>query len=151
MLPEVSAALAILVDDIEVLLTFADGRDAAALNWRPAPGANSLIALATHTVGAAEQALITNLCDARPTERDRDAELATQGDSLEELRAHWDGLRHELAAALERVSAARLDATIHHPRLGDMSGHTLLLTALTHAREHLAHAGLTAQLLDARA
>ncbi|MSQ35776.1 MAG: DinB family protein [Dehalococcoidia bacterium] len=145
MLPEVAAAFAILVEDIEVLLTLTDGRDATALNWRPAPAANSLFALATHTIGAAEQSLITTLCGGRPTVRDRDAEFAATGDSVAQLRGHWDGLRHELAAALERLPAERLDATIRHPRLGDMSGHTLLLTA----REHLAHAGLTAQLLDA--
>jgi len=132
------------------LLALTENRDADALNWRPAADANTLFALATHTIGAAEQTLVITLAGVRPTVRDRDAEFAARGDSVAHLRAHWDGLRHEFSAALDGVSAERLDATIRHPRLGDMSGHTLLLTALTHAREHLAHAGLTAQLLDAR-
>jgi hypothetical protein len=151
MLPELSAALTILVDDVDALLALTDGRDATALNWRPASDANSLYALATHTIGATEQGIITNLCAVRPTERDRDAEFTARGDSLAQLRAHWDRLRHELAAALEPLPADRLDATLRHPRLGDMTGHTMLLTTLTHAREHLAAASLTAQLLDARA
>ena len=129
----------------------ADGLDAAALNWRPpAPEANSIFVIATHTLGALEQNVIQSLCRLKTFDRDRDAEFVAQGASSASLAARWAGLRPELHAALEALTQADLDDQRPHPRFGDMTGHELLARCVTHIHEHAAHVELTRQLIDAR-
>jgi DinB superfamily len=120
-----------------------------ALNWVPTQGANSISTIVVHVVGSEAETLrsVAGL----PCERDRDAEFAegalTKGDLLQRLSE-----ADELIAAVEtRVDARRLRATVALPTLPASEGRTgltWLVGTYGHAREHLGHIQLTAQLYE---
>ncbi len=59
MLPEPLLFWRYIASSLDRLVGCLDGLDAEALNWcPPAPGANSLYALATHTLGNAEENIL---------------------------------------------------------------------------------------------
>jgi uncharacterized damage-inducible protein DinB len=128
------------------------GLPPAALDWRPAAGANSLAVLLTHAWGAAQA--WTARAAGREIERDRAAEFRARADP--------EGLRALLAAGAARIEAA-LDAvdpaTLGAVRLGpstrpaadeERTGARCLLHAVEHAQEHLGQAYLTRELWEAR-
>jgi hypothetical protein len=139
-----------MFDAIDRIIAMTDGVDEERLNWVPAPGANSLFVLATHVLGSAEETVLNTLCAVRPSTRDREAEFAVAGASTADIAAHWQSLRSEIDAAMDKVTRAQLEATLAHPRRGEITGYEVLLVAVTHPYEHLAHAELTTQLLAAR-
>jgi len=136
-----------IASSLDRLVGCLDALSATQLNWRPpAPGANSLYALAVHTLGNAEENLLQTLAG-QPVDRDRDGEFAAQGDSAQPVAAHWAILRAELAARLASLPTDALDATYKHPRRGSVSGRELLIIVARHAAEHLGQAELTRDLL----
>ena len=146
---EVEAAWDSVSRRIDALVALVAGRSADDLNWRPpAPGANSLYVLATHTIANARQGLLAVLCG-RDDDRDRDAEFLAAGDSGDPIERLWRALRPEIRDSLAALPAARLDETIVHPRQGELTGHETLLLVATHAAEHLGQAELTRDLLAA--
>ncbi len=120
------------------------------LNWRPpAPGANSLYVLATHTLANAEENLLAVLGGASAA-RDRGAEFAATSSSADSVTKRWAGLRDELRSALQAILEAQLIQTRPHPRRGTVTGREVLLIVARHAAEHLGQAELTRDLLRAR-
>ena len=125
------------------------GLSAEALNWRPLPGigdhsTNSLAALAAHSAGA-EHFWIAEVIGGRPATRDREAELATQAASSEELVR----VLEKTALETREILLTLKDADLADTR--QTSGRTValrwcLLHVIDHASLHLGHMQLTFQL-----
>ncbi|HEX5505757.1 MAG TPA: DinB family protein [Thermomicrobiales bacterium] len=146
---EIATCWRYIASSLDRLVGVVQGLDAADLQWRPpAPETNSLAALATHTLGNAEENLLGVLCG-RPVRRDRDAEFAASAPSAAELAARWADLRARLETALAALPAAELAREREHPRRGAITGLAVLLVVARHAAEHLGQAALTRDLLRA--
>ncbi|MGH2389219.1 MAG: DinB family protein [Chloroflexota bacterium] len=138
-----------ILDTLDRLITCVEGMDTEQLNWRPpAPGANSVYVLATHTLGNAEESILYTLRD-QPSTRDREREFAARAQSLSALQEHWQDLREHLQAAMLGFSDSDLARTVKHPRRGLMTGREVLLVVARHAAEHLGQAELTRDLAQA--
>ncbi len=123
--------------------------DERGLNWRPpAENANSLYALAIHTLANAEENILGTLCG-QPIGRDREAEFAARGASPREVEERWRELRWCLARALAELPQLQLEEQIEHPRRGRITGREVLLVVARHCAEHLGQAELTRDLLEA--
>ena len=123
--------------------------DELGLNWRPpAEEANSLYALAVHTLANAEENILGTLCG-QPIGRDREAEFAARGTSPREVEERWRELRARLLVSLAGLPRSRLEEEIEHPRRGRITGREVLLVVARHCAEHLGQAELTRDLLQA--
>ena len=146
---ELEAGWGYIEQRLDALVTLLAGRSTAELNWRPpAPEANSIYVLATHTLANARQGLLVVMCG-RADDRDRDAEFRATGDSTKPIEQRWEELRSEFRSCLAALTPDRLDETITHPRQGEMTGREVLLLVATHAAEHLGQAELTRDLFAA--
>ena len=122
--------------------------DPEALNWAPAPEANSIAVLIVHTVGSEAEVLRT--VRAVAGERDRDAEFRVQADTAADLTRRLDAadaLLDELGAGISRDDLGALRPRGDRP---PQTGLYWLVSNYGHAREHLAHLQLTKQLYEAR-
>jgi hypothetical protein len=94
-----------IAQSIDGLLATVEGLSAAQLNWHPpAADANSLYALARHTVGNIEQKLLDTLCGL-PVVRSRETEFATVGENPLALHHRWQELPVRLHDALAALTA----------------------------------------------
>jgi len=115
---EIESLQRFIFSSIEQLLGTLDGLTEAELNWRPpAANANSLYALAVHTLGNAEENIMQTVCG-QPRPRDRAGEFAAHGTSPEAVHAQWRDLRGRIEAALAALPPAALDEERDHPRRG---------------------------------
>jgi hypothetical protein len=143
---EIASFHRFIANSLDRLVTLVGEHDEAGLNRRPpAPDANSLYALATHTLGNAEENILQTLCG-RPVARQREAEFAARGDSAA-VAERWRALRDELTEAMAALTPADLDRERAHPRRGALTGREVLLVVARHAAEHLGQAELTRDLL----
>lgn len=134
-----------LLVEVERVLRAADGADAAHLRWTPnAKGANSLIVLAAHTVGAAERHVVRGV-GGRSVSGTRDEEFAARGD-LTPIRSRWDKVRGQIIEILDDLTPERLDAELPQPSQ-IRTIHGLLIHAIAHASEHAGQAELTRDLV----
>ena len=145
---EVATFWTAIQSSLDGLLKSMEGLDAEQLNWRPpAPETNSLYALATHTLGNAEE-LILGILAGRPVQRDRESEFRATGDSAGAHAERWSSLRGRMEAALASLPDGALDRDDYqHPRRGQISGREALLIVARHAAEHTGQAELTRDLL----
>src|SRR6185312_12910639 len=68
-----------ILDTLDRLMACLAGMGAEQINWQPpAPGANSVYVLATHTLGNAEESILYTLRD-QPSTRNREEEFAARG------------------------------------------------------------------------
>jgi uncharacterized damage-inducible protein DinB len=123
-----------------------------ALDWQPAPGANSLAVLVTHAWGAAQA--WTLRAAGREMERDRAAEFRVRADPAA-LRALLAAGGARIDAALDAVDPAtlgglRIGPSTRPPSDEEYTGARCLLHAVEHAQEHLGQAYLTRELWQAR-
>ena len=119
------------------------------LNWRPpAPEANTIYALATHTLANARVNVIQVLCG-QAIDRDRDAEFRSVATADNATIPAWPALRDELAAALAPLTDADMDRTCQHPARGEVTGREVLIILARHAAEHVGQAELTRDLAKA--
>ena len=121
-----------------------DGLDVDALDWVPAPDANSIAVLTTHLLGSERETLATVL--GTPVERNRGAEFRARADpvALRRLLNDADARLDDLEAA-----APTLDLSLERTRGSDPTPRRLaemLISNYAHAREHVGHIELTAQL-----
>jgi hypothetical protein len=122
-----------------------DGLDTSEVNWRPpAKDANSLIVIATHTLGAAE-AHVLQLLAGQEIDRVRANEFTVSGDA-EPLRARVGVVSDRIAAALDGLAPGELDRERPTPG-GPSTGREVLLWAMVHASGHHAAAQLTRDLI----
>jgi hypothetical protein len=138
-----------IASSLDRLVACLDGLSAEDVNWRPpAPEANSLAALAMHTLGNAEENILETL-GGRAVGRDRESEFVTDGVSAEDIAARWQALRGRLEQVLAKLPAGALDVEYPHPRRGGVTGRAILIVVARHAAEHLGQAELTRDLLRA--
>ncbi len=123
-----------------------DGLDAAALNWTPLPnGTNSLLVLATHSLGA-EHGWIAEVIGREPKTRIRANEFLARGSGLDELRERFEATARES----ERILLGLSESDLNQTREGT-SGETVtvrwaIIHIVEHYAEHLGQMSLTRQL-----
>ena len=138
-----------IASSLDRLVAILDGLGPDDLDWRPpAPEANSLYALAMHTLGNAEENLLGTL-GGQSIRRDRDGEFATFAAAGVTVTARWEALRPRLATLLADLPNDALDAPYSHPRRGTIDGRDILIVVARHTAEHLGQAELTRDLLRA--
>lgn len=117
-----------------------------ALNWQPAPEANSIAVIATHVAGA-ERFWIGEVVGGRPAQRDRDAEFQahceTESDR-EALLVRLDEVNRVSEQVLSPLSPSQLleSRTARDRRVTVL---WCILHILEHNSLHLGHLELTAQ------
>lgn len=133
-----------LLRELDRVVGALDGLDDEAVNWKPsAAGTNSLLVLATHTLGAAEDHVVRQAAG-KPVTRVRDAEFAAVG-SASGIRARADEVRRRIIGALDGLDRARLDDERDTPS-GKRTARDDLVHAVAHAAEHAGQAELTRDL-----
>lgn len=120
------------------------GLDEAALNWVPAPEANSVAILVVHTLGSEAEVLRT--VRGVPGERDRDAEFRTGEETEATLLRRLDDGDALLAEMTGAITPDDLTAERPRGERPPQTGLYWLLSNYGHAREHLAHIELTKQI-----
>lgn len=122
--------------------------DADQLNWAPAPETNSPAVLVTHTLASEYHTLlfVRDLVE----ERDRDAEFRATASSADELLAQIDRADELLREHGGALTAEDLSAVRTRPDRDPHVGLHWLLNNYGHAREHIGHLELTAQLYKQR-
>jgi hypothetical protein len=137
-----------LFEEVERVLSAADGLDAAQLSWTPSTNeANSLAVLAAHTVGAAERHVVRTVGGGDVTGT-RDEEFAVHGD-LAPIRARWEAVRRKIVETIDDMPPGRLDDDVPKPsRIRTIHG--VLVHAVAHAAEHAGQAELTRDLIKQR-
>ena len=120
--------------------------DDEGLQWTPpAPETNSILTLAFHTLGNAEENILETLCE-QPVNRDRASEFRTGERGKDDLSERWETLRPRLEGSLADLSASALDESCYHPRRGEIGGRDVLIVVARHSAEHLGQAELTRDL-----
>ncbi len=124
------------------------GLSVVALDWMPAPGANTIGALVVHLTGA-ERYWVGTVIGGEPSDRDRESEFFVSGVTAAELQQRLAALISFEREALGGLGVDDLARQCRVPR----DGRTVTVGwALTHVVEHTAvhvgHIQLTRQLWD---
>jgi hypothetical protein len=136
-----------LVREVDRVISATEGLSAEQLAWRPAAtGANSLLVLAAHTVGAAERHILVNIAGRKPGAA-RDEEFAANGD-IGAVRVRWAGVKRGIAEVLGDLPPGRLDDDLVGTG-STRSVQAMIVHAIAHAAEHAGQAELTRDLLRA--
>jgi hypothetical protein len=124
------------------------GMDDDALNWSPGPEMNSAAVLVTHTLASERDTYY--LVRGLTADRDRDAEFAVEGATRDELLAALDQADAVLTEHVAAITEDDLAATRERPGRDPQTGLHWLLNNYGHAREHLGHLHMAAQLWKAK-
>ncbi len=142
--PEIESFRRRLFEEFDRILKTVEGLDQGAMNWRPpAAAANSLLVLATHTLGAAEEHILHRLCG-ETIGRSRPAEFAATGSGAD-LHERADDVKRRISTALDGIDTARLDEERDTP-VGTRQMRSWLIHAIAHTAEHAGQAELTRDL-----
>jgi hypothetical protein len=115
------------------------------VSWAPpADGANSILALANHTLANAEENIL-GLVLGRDVTRDRESEFAA-GSGPAALAQRWQALRRAFDAEIPAIEDGRLAQVVAHPRRGEIAVREVLIVVARHAAEHHGQAELTRDL-----
>lgn len=134
-----------LTREVERVLGATEGLTAEQLAWTPpAQGANSLLVLAAHTVGAAERHILVNVAGRKPGGT-RDEEFAAKAD-IAGVRARWNAVKPGVIDVLDNLPPGRLDEDLPGPASA-RSVHSMIVHAIAHAAEHAGQAELTRDLV----
>ena len=137
-----------LVREVERVLGATEGLTAEQLAWTPiATGANSLLVLAAHTVGASERHILVNIARRQPGGT-RDEEFAAKGD-IDGVRVRWKTVRRGIVDVLDNLRPGQLDEDL----VGEVSTrsvHSMIVHAIAHAAEHAGQAELTRDIATER-
>lgn len=144
MVPEIEAFRVRIARELDRIVQTLDGLDEAGVNWKPAASsANTLLVLATHALGAAEDHVVRQVAGMEIT-RSRDAEFVVRGSAT--------GIGQRAAQVKQRIddalSAMRAES-LHDERdtpSGKRTVSQLLVHAVAHAAEHAGQAELTRDL-----
>lgn len=138
-----------LLREIDRVIGATDGLSVDQLTWQPAAkGANSLLVLAAHTVGAAERHILVNIAGHKPGGT-RDEEFAAKAD-IAGVRARWEVVKRGIVDVLDNLPPGRLDEDLVGP-VSTRSVQAMVVHSIAHAAEHAGQAELTRDLLKARA
>ncbi len=134
-----------LVREVDRVLAATKGLGAAQLAWAPvAKEANSLLVLASHTVGAVERHILVNIAGRKPGAT-RDEEFAAE--DIAGIRARWDEVRRGIVDVLDSLPPGRLDDDLPGPA-PTRSVQAMIVHAIAHAAEHAGQAELTRDLAN---
>ncbi len=110
----------------------------------PAEGANSILAVARHTLANAEDNLL-GVVLRHDVRRQREGEFAALGDGGA-LADRWQVLRRRVEDELSTLAKELMGGRVRHPRRGEIAVREVLLVVARHAAEHLGQAELTRDL-----
>jgi hypothetical protein len=137
-----------LVREVDRVIGATEGLSVEQLAWTPvAKGANSLLVLAAHTVGAAERHILVNIAGRKPGGT-RDEEFAAKAD-IAGVRARWAGVKRRIVEVLNDLPQGRLDDDLVGPQ-STSSVHAMIVHAIAHASEHAGQAELTRDIAKER-
>ncbi len=139
---------------IERILTAADGLSAAQLDAAPWAESSSLFILATHAISATEWNFVEVLAG-QQVDLSRQAEFDSRAASVADPQAllaeRWAGARAAIESALAGLAEDAWSGSHYHMFMDrHLSGHELVVRALAHTAEHVGHAQMTRQWLDAQ-
>ncbi|GAB4430619.1 MAG: hypothetical protein Kow0031_11510 [Anaerolineae bacterium] len=121
-----------------------------ALEWTPAPGANSMGVLVVHLAGA-QRYWIGAVAAGGDYQRDRAAEFAAHSFNEAQLCALLDDTLAESRAALAQITPLHLDEVRSAPRDGRrVTVAWAILHALEHTALHTGHIQVTRDVWQAR-
>jgi DinB superfamily len=136
-----------LVREVDRVLAATDGLTASQLAWTPpAKGANSLLVLSAHTVGAAERHILVNIAGREPGGT-RDEEFAATA-TVEAIRERWADVQRGIVEVLDALTPDRLAEDLPGPA-STRSVQAMVIHAIAHAAEHAGQAELTRDLIRA--
>ena len=162
MTPELRAIRDRFFTDIDRVIAALDDVDPADAAWSPVRDGASLLVLARHVLGGAEQ-IPAELARVAYT-RDRDREFLDPG-TPEEVRAAAAAAKERIDAAFEVIDPAVLEREAPTPaapsappkvpsvwsgRSRRRTGRDVLLERIAHIAEHAGHAELTRDLIRER-
>ncbi|MDE2967694.1 MAG: DinB family protein [Chloroflexota bacterium] len=141
-------------DLIERILAAADGLTSDQLDAAPWDDSSTIFILATHAISATEWNFVEVLAE-QQVDRSRQAEFDSRAASVDDpqglLAERWAGARAAIESALADLSDDAWDGPHYHMFMDrNLSGHELVVRALSHTAEHVGHAEMTRQWLDAR-
>ena len=145
--PTVEAATAILEKLRSDLREGLAGQSAAALNWKPASGANSIAGLLAHMMESGNFLVQSGL--GRTIPRDREAQFAATAPDADALLARVDEVWPRLLNAARAYTPETLAAT-RELRGNPVTGAWCLLHTCEHLMEHWGQIQLTRDLYAAR-
>lgn len=145
----------VVQQDLADLLAGVDGLPGEALDWKPAGAdTNSIAVLVTHVLHSTRSWLSVAVGAPLP-DRDRESEFRVKSDDAKALTDFMHDFSRQILAIIDNagdVDWAAVRKT--HDRPGDgpetVPASWAVLHAIEHLREHIAHAGLTRQLWEAR-
>lgn len=140
---------------IERILTAADGLSAEQLDAAPWEESSTMFVLATHAISATEWNFVQVLAGLE-VDRSRQAEFDSRAASVDNpqsiLADRWSGAKSAIESALEGLSDDAWEGLHYHMFMDkNLTGHELVCRALAHTAEHVGHAEMTRQWLDAQA
>ena len=144
-----------MLDRLEALhedyFEYMEGLTTEQLDWTPGTDMNSLCVLAVHVSQAERYWIGLGIGD--PIVRNRAAEFEVSGYALDELKKRFTDNIAYYKQAFELASTATFEqketVALFPERTWETTRSWALLHALDHTAEHLGHAGITRQLLDA--
>ena len=139
---------------LDRILTATDGLSADQLDAAPWDDSSTLFILATHAISATEWNFVEVLAGQK-VDRSRQAEFDSRAASFDDphglLSERLAGARAAIESALAELSDDAWDGPHYHMFMDkNLSGHELVVRALAHTAEHVGHAEMTRQWLDAR-
>jgi len=141
-----AAALSVTRESIEMFRQALRGLPDEAMDWRPAPGMNSLAALVSHT-GSSLRFFVASGCGRAGSlqayrEGPRAASFTVHGTPVAGALAELDKLEGDLAELLSGATLSSLEATVTWPEdpAMAMTGAQALFRSVGHLREHVGHA-----------
>ena len=140
---------------IERILAAADGLSAEQLDAAPWDESSPMFVLATHAISATEWNFVQVLAGLE-VDRSRQAEFDSRAASVSDpqgvLAERWGGARAAIESALAGLADDAWESPHYHMFMDkNLSGHELVCRALAHTAEHVGHAEMTRQWLDAQA
>ncbi len=141
-------------DLVERILAAADGLTSEQLDTAPWDEASTMFVLATHSISATEWNFVEVLAGQK-LDRSRQAEFDSRAASFDDpqrvLAEAWAGAKAAIESALEGLSDDAWDGLHYHMFMDrNLTGHELVVRALSHTAEHVGHAEMTRQWLDAQ-
>lgn len=141
-------------DLVERILAACQGLSTAQLDAAPWGDASSLFVLATHSISGIEWNIVEVL-GGQQVDRSRQAEFdssaAAVDDPLGLLAERWDGARAAIESTLESLPDEAWESSHYHMFMDrHLSGFELIDRAIAHTAEHVGHAEMTRQWIDAQ-
>jgi hypothetical protein len=125
-----------------------DGLPQEALDWVPAPGANTISVLIAHMTGS-QRFLVGDMIGDIPSQRNRQAEFETAGQDQATLTAMLGRAMTVTRDTMEKLTITDLESIQPHVKDGRSFTTTFAMNhALAHTGVHVGHLQMTRQLWD---